>query len=217
MSYTDRKIKSFLAYFLIMDHISLTSDWQKLIDIFLEMNSQLNLSAIRDAEGVYVKHILDSLELTKILDLTQYASVCDVGTGGGFPLLALAHQNSKVLNLQFTGIDARRKKIDAVNTMIAQLGLTNAKAIWSRIEDHHQSCDIVTARAVAYITELLPRCVPLCRVGGLICLYKQDLVEEYDAMMVLLPKYKLKLITKHLYRLFDGDVQRVIYVLERLG
>lgn len=118
--------------------------------------------------------------------------------------------------LQFTGIDARRKKVDAVNTMIAQLGLTNAKAIRSRIEDHHQTYDIVTARAVAYITELLPRCLPLCRVGGLICLYKQDLPEEYDAMMALLPKYKLKMHKKHLYRLFDGDVQRVIYMLERI-
>lgn len=200
-----------------MHQIWIPPERQKLVDVFLTMNSQLNLSAIRDAEGVYVKHILDSLELTKILDLTQYTSVCDVWTGGGFPLLALAHQGSKTPNLQFTGIDARRKKVDAVNTMIAQLGLTNAKAIRSRIEDHHQTYDIVTARAVAYITELLPRCVPLCRVGGLICLYKQDLPEEYDAMMALLPKYKLTLKQKHLYRLFDGDVQRVIYVLERMG
>ncbi len=99
--------------------------------------------------------------------------------------------------------------------MIAELGLTNVKAIRSRIEDHHQTYDIVTARAVAYITELLPRCVPLCRVGGLICLYKQDLAEEYEAMMTLLLKYKLQLHKKHLYHLFDGDVQRVIYVLKR--
>lgn len=192
---------------------------QKLVDIFLSMNSQLNLSAIRDAEWVYLKHILDSLELTKILDLTQYTSVCDVGTGWGFPLLALAQEvDSKQWDsfTKFTGIDARRKKVDAVNTMIAQLGLTNAKAIRSRIEDHHQTYDIVTARAVAYITELLPRCLPLCRVGGLICLYKQDLFEEYDVMITLLPKYKLKLHKKHLYCLFEGDVQRVIYVLEKI-
>lgn len=57
---------------------SIPPERQKLVDIFITMNSQLNLSAIRDAEGVYVKHILDSLELTKILDLTQYRSVCDV-------------------------------------------------------------------------------------------------------------------------------------------
>ncbi len=193
---------------------------QKLVDVFLSMNSQLNLSAIRDAEGVYVKHILDSLELTKILDLTQYRSVSDVGTGWGFPLLALAQEvDSKQWDsfTKFTGIDARRKKVDAVNTMIAELWLTNAKAIRSRIEDHHQTYDIVTARAVAYITELLPRCVPLCRIGWLICLYKQDLPEEYDVMMALLPKYKLQLKQKHLYHLFDGDVQRVIYMLERTG
>lgn len=216
-----------------MDTIFPRGERQSLIDTFLTMNSQLNLSAIRDAEGVYVKHILDSLELTKILDLTQYRSVCDVGTWWGFPLLALAKEvgskivgptqfcgagkwdSTRLVQTQFTGIDARRKKVDAVNTMIAELWLTNAKAIRSRIEDHHQIYDIVTARAVAYITELLPRCVPLCRVGGLICLYKQDIPEEYDVMMALLSKYKLQLKQKHFYRLFDGDVQRVIYVLEK--
>jgi len=54
---------------------------QEFIDLFLHINSQVNLSAIRDEEGVYVKHILDSLELTKILNLSQYTSLCDVGTG----------------------------------------------------------------------------------------------------------------------------------------
>ncbi len=69
---------------------------QKFIDIFLDMNSKLNLSSIRDAEGIYTKHILDSLEIIKILDLTKYSSVCDVGTGGGFPLLALAKEFSTI-------------------------------------------------------------------------------------------------------------------------
>ena len=54
---------------------------KQLIDLFLDINSQINLSSIRDADGVYTKHILDSLELTKILKLSEYKSLCDVGTG----------------------------------------------------------------------------------------------------------------------------------------
>jgi len=92
------------------------------IDLFLQINSQINLSAIRDAEGVYTKHILDSLELTKVLNLSDYKTLCDVGTGGGFPLLALSRYNQEHhCGLKLTGIDARRKKIDAINSMIQTL------------------------------------------------------------------------------------------------
>jgi len=64
-----------------------------LIQTFLEKNSQLNLSAIRDEEGVLVKHIQDSLEINKILTFPKGAQIADVGTGGGFPLLPLAMTN----------------------------------------------------------------------------------------------------------------------------
>lgn len=53
-------------------------NWDKLVKIFLEKNSQINLSAIRDEEGVRVKHIQDSLELDKVLPLRKGQQVCDV-------------------------------------------------------------------------------------------------------------------------------------------
>ncbi len=56
--------------------------WQELIDVFLAKNAELNLSAIRDADGVFVKHIQDSLELLQIIDFADDALVVDVGTGG---------------------------------------------------------------------------------------------------------------------------------------
>lgn len=186
---------------------------QDLIDIFLDMNAQLNLSAIRDAEGVYVKHILDSLELTKIVDLTQCKSLCDVWTGGGFPLLALAKEYNKN-DIVFTGIDARRKKVDAINEMINALKLLNCRAIRSRIEDHTSRYDVVTARAVAYADKIIPRCVPLCKPWGKICLYKQVDDVEKEEILRQCQKYKLSLLQEHRYKLFDGDIERVIYVLK---
>ncbi len=54
--------------------------WGNLIEVFLAKNSQINLSAIRDAEGVYVKHILDSLELLNIFSFGEGELVCDLGT-----------------------------------------------------------------------------------------------------------------------------------------
>jgi len=55
--------------------------WESLIEVFLAKNSQINLSAIRDAEGVYIKHVLDSLELMKIFSFKAGQVVCDLGTG----------------------------------------------------------------------------------------------------------------------------------------
>jgi 16S rRNA (guanine527-N7)-methyltransferase len=66
---------------------------EKLIKIFLEKNEQINLSAIRDSDGVFLKHIKDALELEKILKIKNGKTICDIGTGGGFPLLPLAMVN----------------------------------------------------------------------------------------------------------------------------
>jgi 16S rRNA (guanine527-N7)-methyltransferase len=128
--------------------------WQKLIDVFLAKNSELNLSAIRDVDGVFVKHIQDSLELLKVIQIPDGSLVVDVGTGGGFPLLPLAMSCPKV---SFTGIDARRKKVEAINDMIDTLHIQNAQAVWVRVEDYALGkADIVTARAVAHVDILIP-------------------------------------------------------------
>ena len=189
---------------------------QQFIDLFLEINSQINLSAIRDAEGVYTKHILDSLELTKVLNLSDYTTLCDVGTGGGFPLLALSRYNQENdCGMKLYGIDARRKKIDAINNMIQTLWLSDTKAIWVRAEEHHGQYDIVTARAVAYADKIIPRCLPICKKWGLICLYKEVKPEEREEIIIQCKKNNLTIVQEHRYRLFEWDIERVIYVLKK--
>ncbi len=189
---------------------------KKLIDIFLEINTQINLSAIRDAEWVYTKHILDGLELTKIIDLSDVETLCDVGTGWGFPLLVLAQycQNNKI-DLQLTWIDARRKKIDAIADMVTKLWLENTSVLWWRIEEHTQQYDIVTARAVAYADKVIPRCNPLVKKWWILCLYKEVKQEEREEILQQCKKKKLTLEREHKYRLFEGDIERVIYVLRK--
>jgi len=102
-------------------------DRTNLTQVFLKKNTQLNLSAIRDEQGVLVKHIQDSLEITTLLTFPDGAKIGDVGTGGGFPLLPLAMTNPQA---KFIGIDSVKKKTIAVNEMIAELGIKNTKVIW---------------------------------------------------------------------------------------
>lgn len=187
-----------------------------LIDIFLGRNSKLNLSAIRDVNSVYVKHILDSLELTKIINLSDYQSVCDVGTGWGFPVLALAQYCKDCrYHTQFVGLDARRKKLQAIQEMSKELWLLSISTVWTRVEEHRQTYDLVTARAVAYADTIIPRCVPLCRSWWLICLYKEHKPAEHDEIITQCNKHNLIIEQAHEYRLFEGDIQRVLYVLRR--
>jgi 16S rRNA (guanine527-N7)-methyltransferase len=186
---------------------------KSLIDQFISINSRTNLSAIRDPEGIQVKHIQDSLEINKVLILKPKSTLCDVGTGGGFPLLPIAISNPEV---QCIGIDSTRKKIDAINEMITNLKIPNAKAVRTRAEEHKEQYDYVTARAVSYIDKLLPRVHHLVKKGGKLILYKQYTPEESQDIMHFSKKYHFVIQKKHTYKLFDEDILRIIYILKKI-
>lgn len=183
---------------------------KRLIDVFMEKNSQLNLSAIRDPDWIMVKHINDSIELNKFLKLWKWKKICDIGTGWWFPLLPLAIKNP---GANFVWIDARRKKVDAVNDMISKLWLKNAKCVWTRIEDFSEQFDYITARAVWYADKIIPRSYHLLKKWWYFIFYKQYDQEEFDALEKMCDKYKLEIINTHKYSLFDGDIERVIYII----
>jgi 16S rRNA (guanine527-N7)-methyltransferase len=189
------------------------SQRKSLIDQFIAINSHTNLSAIRDPEGIQVKHIQDSLEINKALVLKPGLTLCDVGTGGWFPLLPIAISNPKI---QCTGIDSTRKKVDAVNEIINNIKIPNAKALRIRAEEHKEEYDYVTARAVSYIDKLLPQVHHLVKKWGRLILYKQYSPEESQDIIHFGKKYRLVVQKKHKYQLFEWDIPRIIYVLKKI-
>lgn len=197
--------------FLFMDF----GKWGELIEVFLAKNAQINLSAIRDAEGVYVKHILDSLELLNIFTFEEGQTVCDLGTGGGFPLLPLAIENPDV---RFVGMDARKKKLQAIGEMIESLQwsmvLWNIDLVWSRVEEYKgPKFAVVMARAVAHVEVLIPWMMQIVKKWGTLVLYKEYKEEEKEVLLKLCKKHKLSIQKEYRYVLEEWGIERVIYIL----
>lgn len=145
-------------------------------DAVLDENERINLTALREPEACWIGNVLDSLALLEILETLGAArSAIDIGTGGGFPLLPLA---TAMPDARFVGLDSTKKKIDAVRRIADAQGLTNVDLVAARAEDaardpaHRERYDLVTARAVADLSELLEYASPFARVGGHIVLWK---------------------------------------------
>ena len=188
-------------------------NWDNLIHAFLEKNKQINLSAIRDEEWVMVKHIQDSLELEKVIEWKEWMKIADIWTGGWFPLMPLAISNPEC---NFVWIDSVRKKTVAVWEILDELGVKNVEMMRTRIEDiKNQTFDLVTARAVAYADKLLNRASPIVKRWWRIALMKQVNDEEKNIMLSVMKKKNLALEKEIHYKLFEDDIDRVIYIIKK--
>jgi len=157
----------------------------------VEVNSYMNLTAITDREGVYNKHFLDSLSIVKAIDPTKSITLCDVGSGAGFPSVPLAICYN---NVNVTIIDALNKRINFLNDLANKLELNNVTAIHARAEEFakekREFYDVVTARAVARLNVLAELCLPLTKVGGVFVAMKgssgnEELEEAKKAITTL--------------------------------
>ncbi len=136
--------------------------------LLIEKNQVMNLTAITDPEQVAKLHMLDCAALLNYADF-KGKTLIDVGTGAGFPGLPL-----KILvpELEITLLDSLNKRVNWLNEVIAELGLTGITAIHARAEEQalvkgfRDSFDFVTARAVADLRLLGEICLPYARVGG---------------------------------------------------
>ena len=150
-------------------------DLEAYYNILKEENTKYNLTRIISQEDVYLKHFYDSLTLTKVIDLSTKETLCDVGTGAGFPGIVL-----KIVypNLKITLVDALQKRVNYLNEIIKDLQLENIQAIHTRGEDLHDKYDVVTARAVANIEKLLKYTMHLVNNTGVFVAMKGNIDNE---------------------------------------
>lgn len=152
----------------------------KFYEMLIEKNKVMNLTAITDFDDVLKKHFVDSLSICFCLP-EQVLSVCDLGTGAGFPGIPLAIYYP---DIHFTLIDSLNKRINFLSEVVDELGLTNVSLVHSRAEEagrnklYREKFDLVVSRAVANISVLSEYCLPLVSVGGNFISYKSASVDE---------------------------------------
>ena len=114
--------------------------------LYQDWNLKINVVSRKDIDELYLRHVLHSLGIAKVVQFRDGAEVLDVGTGGGFPGIPLA-----ILfpGAQFTLVDSIGKKIKVVDEVVSGLGLTNVRTRNSRVEDIEGKFDFIVSRAVA--------------------------------------------------------------------
>ena len=155
--------------------------YNRYYELVVEWNQKINLTAITEEEEFYTKHFFDSISLAFFKDYSNIESICDVGSGAGFPSIPL-----KILypNLKVTIVDSLNKRIKFLNLVKDELGLTDCKFVHARAEEfgqnkeYRESFEIVTARAVARLNVLSELCLPLVKKNGYFLSLKAQKAEE---------------------------------------
>ena len=151
----------------------------KYAQLLKEWNKKMNLTAIKDDEGIAVKHFLDSMTAISTGKIGE--TVIDVGTGAGFPGLVLKIMKPEI---KLTLLDSLNKRITFLKAIAEELGIEGIEFIHARAEDGGRnsklraSFDTVVSRAVANMTTLSEWCLPFVKKGGYFLALKGPLADE---------------------------------------
>lgn len=151
------------------------------LDLVLERNEHINLTAVRDRDEALVKHVLDSLAIADLPEYKEAKKIIDVGTGAGFPgaLLAIVSPEK-----EFTLLDSTLKRLRVIDEFAETLNISNLKTVHARAEEisrkpeFSEAFDICVSRAVANLEKLSGWCLPFVRKGGCFIAYKGENYEE---------------------------------------
>lgn len=153
----------------------------KYMRLVQEWNEKINLTAITEDEEFVKKHFIDCIKAFKSDAINNAKSIIDVGTGAGFPgmPIAILHPTAKI-----TLLDSLNKRINFLNLVVRELGLTNVTTIHSRAEDGarnpklREKFDVATSRAVANMAVLSEFCMPYVKKGGYFVALKGPSIDE---------------------------------------
>lgn len=189
----------------------------KYMNILLEWNNKMNLTAITDEKDIIVKHFLDSLTILEYIK--ENSTIIDIGTGAGFPGIPIAINS----NAKITLVDSLNKRVNFLNEVKNQLNLENINNIHGRAEEigkqkeHREMYDIAVSRAVAPMNILLEYLLPLVKVGGIcICMKGPNVNEELEFSKKALKELGGKIKNNINIKFEDESIKRNLVFIEKI-
>lgn len=188
------------------------------MEILLEWNEKINLTAITKPEEIILKHFIDSITISK--EIKQNAKVADVGTGAGFPGIPL-----KIIrdDIELTLLDSLNKRVNFLNEVTKKLKLTKTNAIHSRVEEfgqnkkYREKFDYSISRAVANLVTLSEYLLPLVKINGYSISMKGPEIEEeleQSKKSIIVLGGKIEKIEK--FELPRSDIGRSLIVIQKI-
>ena len=194
------------------------SKFQNYMNLLLEWNDKINLTAITEENDIILKHFVDCLTIQKYIK--ENCKVVDIGTGAGFPGIPLAIMNEKA---QFTLVDSLNKRINFLNDVKLKINLNNVETMHSRAEEfgqnklYREKFDIAVSRAVANLCVLAEYLLPAVRVGGkVVCMKGSQVDDEIIDAKFAVEKLGGKISWVDEFCLPDSDMRRNVIVIDKI-
>ena len=190
----------------------------KYMNLLLEWNEKMNLTAITDYEEIIIKHFIDSLTIEQ--EIKENSQVVDVGTGAGFPGIPLKIFRD---DIKITLVDSLNKRLIFLDTVVKELELNNVDIIHMRAEEigrnkkYREKFDVVTSRAVANLATLSEYMIPLVKENGLaICMKGSKIEEEVEGAKKAIKVLGGKILKIKEFKLPKISDSRSILVLRKI-
>ena len=186
------------------------------MNLLLEWNQKINLTAITEPNEIILKHFVDCITIEKFIQNGQ--NIIDVGTGAGFPGIPLGIMK----NLDITLLDSLNKRIIFLQEVIKNINLKNINTIHARVEEfaknkkNREKFDIATSRAVAPLNVLLEYLLPLVKVNGICICMKGANIEEIDNAGNAFKILGAKIEKIENLILPDSDINRNIIIVRKV-
>ncbi|MCI8273854.1 MAG: 16S rRNA (guanine(527)-N(7))-methyltransferase RsmG [Clostridia bacterium] len=187
------------------------------MELLVEWNEKINLTAITEPEEIILKHFIDSITIKKYMENKE--KIIDVGTGAGFPGIPLSIIDTE---LQITLVDSLNKRLIFLKNVIEELELKNVEIIHSRAEElgqnnnHREKYDIATSRAVANLATLSEYLIPFVKTGGkTICMKASDTKEEIENAQKAINVLGGAIEMIEEFKLPKSDIGRTIIIIRK--
>ena len=214
-----KKMRSKLSYLNIEISDKQIKQFYNYMNLLIEWNKKMNLTAILDPDEIIVKHFIDSVTINKFI--SKKSNIIDIGTGAGFPGIPI-----KIINesTSITLLDSLNKRILYLDEVIDSLKLKDITTVHGRAEDFginkefRQKFDYATSRAVAPLNYLLEYMLPFIKVGGsCICMKGSNIDGELLEAKNALSKLGGEIEKTVMIKLPESDIERNIIIIKKVN